>query len=172
MTSGDLNSHKEEWRPVVGYEALYHVSDLGRIRSYHGRVAFLKPKALKYGYLSVNLCASSKKWTRCVHRIVGDAFLGQRPIGMVTRHLDGDTHNNRASNLRYGTQYENEADKIAHGTKLYGDGHPSAKLNSQQVATIRTSRLPARVLAKKFGVSRSAVAHARRGYSWKVERAA
>lgn len=44
---------------------------------------------------------------RKVHQLVCEAFYGPRPDGMVTIHLDEDSHNNRPENLRWGTQKEN-----------------------------------------------------------------
>lgn len=103
----------EEWRPIPsapGYEA----SDQGRIRSLrraHPRV--LKPSPATKGYMRVGI---DQRRVATIHRLVCEAFYGPRPVGLVTRHLDGDPANNVLSNLRYGTQSENELDKVRHGT--------------------------------------------------------
>lgn len=59
----------EEWRPVVGYEGLYEVSNLGRVKSLHSRnkggIRALKTK--KKGYLAVTLCRAGKLKTITVH---------------------------------------------------------------------------------------------------------
>jgi hypothetical protein len=47
---------------------------------------------------------------------VAEAFHGPRPVGLEVRHLDGDSLNNAASNLRYGTRTENLLDAVEHGT--------------------------------------------------------
>lgn len=47
--------------------------------------------------------------------LVGEAFLGPRPDGLETRHLDGNPANNSARNLRYGTKSENAQDRVRHG---------------------------------------------------------
>ena len=54
--------------------------------------------------------------TRLVHRLVLEAFVGPRPEGMVARHLNGDPGDNRLENLAWGTQSENNYDKVRHGT--------------------------------------------------------
>ncbi|WP_369497494.1 HNH endonuclease signature motif containing protein [Nocardia otitidiscaviarum] len=54
---------------------------------------------------------------RYVHRLVAEAFYGPRPSGFDTRHLDGDTRNNAASNLAYGTRSRNQLDSVQHGTQ-------------------------------------------------------
>ena len=119
----------EEWRPVSGYEGLYEVSSLGRVRSLprvweqvskHGTLhkhtssgRTLKPGLTRQGYPSVVL---GRRRTRLVHRLVAEAFLGPCPAGKEVRHLDGTRTNNTISNLAYGTRSENIADAKLHGT--------------------------------------------------------
>lgn len=114
----------EQWKPVVGYEDLYEVSDQGRVRSVR-RGNLLRPMPTTNGkYLVVDLYRGGKetrKMTR-VHRIVAMAFIGPPADEALTDccHLDGDGHNNAATNLRWATHGDNLQDRIAHGT------HPSA----------------------------------------------
>jgi hypothetical protein len=119
----------ERWLPVVGYEGFYEVSDLGRVRSVDRYVAtgighrpsFRRGRVLKtgtgtkYGHMHVNLWANGSGVSRDVHQIVLTTFRGPRPAGMVIRHLDGDTANNRLANLAYGTSSENSYDTTRHG---------------------------------------------------------
>jgi hypothetical protein len=105
------------WRPVVGYEGHYEVSDAGRVRSLkRGRVALLKYRVSTKGYPFVQLYLNGKQITRYVHALVAEAFNGPRPDGLEVRHLDGDNTNNVPSNLTYGTHAENIQDAIRHGT--------------------------------------------------------
>ena len=123
----------EEWRSVVGWEGLYEVSSLGRVRSVpridrKGRRVqdrIMKPSRGNSGYQQVGLKSIDRdhSQTKMVHRLVGDAFLGVKPGGLVTRHLDGDKSNNAAVNLAYGTYRENSLDILRHGR------HPSQKTN-------------------------------------------
>ena len=123
----------EQWLPVVGYEGFYEVSDMGRVRSLDRatpmktatgkmtmrRVAgrILKPGTAGRGYPYVNLMREHKRQkTRDVHRLVLEAFVGPKPDGLVTRHLNGDRLDNRLENLAYGTYSENMADNLRHGT--------------------------------------------------------
>lgn len=66
-----------------------------------------------------------------------EAFVGPRPIGSLIRHLDGDHTNNRPFNLAYGTQIENMADALDHGTILVGSEAPNAAFSDEQVRYIR-----------------------------------
>lgn len=117
----------EQWRPVVGFEGIYQVSDAGLVRSLtrrflkrdgvpltvKGRV--LKPFVDKGGYLKVKLMVSGKATDTSVHLLVLGAFVHPRRDGMLCRHLDGNPANNRLENLTWGTPLENRADIRRHG---------------------------------------------------------
>jgi hypothetical protein len=117
------SSKPERWLPIPGWEGLYEVSDLGRIRSLtrrtpvgirRGRV--LKPFPAGAGRLGVILSANGRRANGRVSVLVALAFFGTRPPGMVVCHNDGNLVNNKASNLRYDTQSSNLLDKQIHGT--------------------------------------------------------
>lgn len=76
------------------------------------------------GYISIALCTNHKVESFYVHRLVLLVFAGDCPVGMESRHLDGDRTNNRLINLKWGTKKENNTDKILHGTALIGSKHP------------------------------------------------
>lgn len=166
----------EEWRPVVGYEGLYEVSNMGRVRSldrklkgpcgtvetHRGQV--LKEQALKNGYREVHVCRDGKRKHRTVHSLVAEAFLGERPDKHDILHLDGDRSNNAANNLRYDTRAEN-----LHSTYAYGGKQANGKLSLGDVDSIRRelhSGCGARDIAKQFGVDSAAIYHIRDGKSF------
>ena len=104
---------KEYWKPVVGYENLYEVSNLGRIRSFdrwvkskngsiricRGRI--LKPYTNKDGYLYVVLCKNNKHKTYKVHRLVAEAFLPNPDNLPQVNHKDENKQNNNVENLEF-----------------------------------------------------------------------
>lgn len=118
----------EVWRAVLGYERLYEVSNMGRVRSLtrivphsrygkqiiYGRV--LRPGVSSGGYYSVCLRRDGKAKTFAVYRLVALAFCPRDSEFLEVRHLDGDQKNDKASNLKWGTRSENMNDRIAHGT--------------------------------------------------------
>ena len=117
----------EMWRPVVGFEDCYEVSDQGRVRSLdrmigapHGRRwhtgRILAPGAKSRGHLFVNLSVDGKRCVRLVHLLVLQTFVGPRPDGMEGCHNNGDPSDNRLVNLRWDTKSENTKDRVRHGT--------------------------------------------------------
>ena len=113
----------ENWKPVVGYEGLYEVSDLGRMwslervntRGYHRSGQYLTPYLDEVGRPRVTLTSGTIRRTRHIHQLVLSAFVGPCPIGMEGCHNDGDAANNRLSNLRWDTRSENQRDRTRHG---------------------------------------------------------
>lgn len=100
----------EQWRPIPRYPA-YEVSDLGRVRR-GARVLKAIAKTGRPGfppYLVVNLCARGRRRQWRLNRLVASAFLPKPRAGRTqVDHGDGDTFNNRARNLEWVTQGENQ----------------------------------------------------------------
>lgn len=167
----------ETWMRVCGYEDNYKVSDLGRVRriapGQGATVGRILAQAMQGDYLAVTLYKNDQKFKIGVHILVAEAFHGKRPAGMVTNHKDTDKLNNRADNLEWLTGLENTRHALAnglHGGKpMPGESNPRAKLTEQQVTEIRILKgtVGARVLAKRFGVSRSAIQFIHQGKHWK-----
>lgn len=121
---------KELWKPVVGFEEWYEVSDQGRVRTTgaerersDGTKFRLPAKVMspssspKGGYKRVILYRpGSKPKTALIHREVLRAFDREPYEGEQALHNDGDTSNNSRGNLRWGTASDNMYDKSGHGT--------------------------------------------------------
>jgi hypothetical protein len=103
----------EIWRPVPGYEGLYAVSSLGRVKSLpklkhtpHGGTFLSKEKILKQspinsGYLIVTLCHNKKSERKLVHVLVAETWWDNPYNYREVNHDDGDKHNNRWDNLEW-----------------------------------------------------------------------
>lgn len=170
----------EIWRAVVGFEGLYEVSDLGRVRSLdrviesvgaargypkrvRGRV--LKPQWHSQGYAQVGLCSR----VHLVHAIVLAAFVGVAPLGTEGAHGDGDKWNNRLSNLRYATPLSNAADRVVHGTSGKGEKNAQAVLTDDDVIEIRRrigEGEPYVVVAEDFPVTDRTIGKIARRERW------
>lgn len=123
-----------EWRPVVGYEGLYEVSNTGRVRSLDRRVnsrwngtRLISGRELTFyvtydGYLTFTLYEGAcRKKNIKVSRLVASAFLAKVEGKDLVLHNDGDPANNHVSNLRWGTPKENMEDRKKHGNDHYAE---------------------------------------------------
>lgn len=116
----------EEWRQIKGFNDMYEVSNLGRVKSNYGKGRILKQTYNKYrGYLSVLLYTKEYSKRVPVHTIVAEYFLDHKPngvCGIVVDHIDNDKLNNKVSNLQIITQRENcSKDKHMPGTTFHKD---------------------------------------------------
>lgn len=100
----------ETWLPVVGFEGLYEVSDLGQIRSLKcGKRRLMRPGTTSWGYLRVNLTLADHKTcvNKKVHTLVAQAFIPNPENKATVNHKDSNKLNNAVSNLEWNTQIEN-----------------------------------------------------------------
>lgn len=168
----------EEWRQIAGYEGLYEVSNLGRVRSLGRSIAnsdkstrfiagqIIKPYVRQTGYHTVRLARGRKKTSYYVHRLVAVAFHGMGATGEEVLHRDGDKGRNLETNLCWGTRLDNMADRSRLGESARGETHGMAKLKEAQVRTIILDGRPQKVIAVDFGISRSLVTMIKQGKVW------
>ena len=107
------NKMTEVWKDIKGYEGLYQISNLGRVKSLahlHGKSKKLirKEKIMQCvigikGYLYCGLSKNGLTKRYRVHRLVAEAFIGNPNELPQVNHIDGDKANNRADNLEYCT---------------------------------------------------------------------
>lgn len=92
---------KEIWRDIAGYEDLYEVSNLGRVRSliWHPKKIMSIRTDKKDDYARLPLSKNGITKTVLVHRVVYEAFKGAIPSGFQIHHKDGNKRNNCLSNL-------------------------------------------------------------------------
>ena len=95
----------EEWKDVKGYEGLYQVSNLGRVKSL--RRNKLVKLSKRGGYLRVSFTVNyNSKWFS-VHRLVAQCFLPNVNNLPQVNHKDGVKTHNIVSNLEWCTNKEN-----------------------------------------------------------------
>lgn len=168
----------EIWKPIVGYDGLYEVSNRGRVKAVHSRNGITSGKILKAfpspnGYLQVTLYDASghRKPLRCsVHCLVLEAFVGPRPERYQCRHLDGVRNNNILENLAWGTVSENHEDSKRHGTFVNGERNGHSKLTQKEVLEIRFLRdngIACETIGGMYGVDWSNVWLIGNRKSWK-----
>jgi len=151
----------ETWKPVVGWEDSYEVSDQGRVRNSHsGGIRKLSSKVPVYPL--IRLWRGGKGKTVAVHRLVATAFLGPCPAGYDVNHKDGDKTNAALANLEYLTRSEN----IEHSYRVLGQ---TSKLQKEQVLEIvrrHKGGETGRALAACFGVTAAQVSQIISGRQW------
>lgn len=130
-------NNEEIWKDIIGYEGLYQVSSLGRVRSLdryvkysNGQIHLHKGKVLSLvksnlGYLLVSLCCNGKYKSISVHRLVAQAFIENPDNLPEVNHRNEDKTDNRVENLEfcdrsynnnYGSRKDKERDtKIKNG---------------------------------------------------------
>ena len=178
-------SIKETWKDIKGYEGLYQVSNIGRVKSlertsidkrghkHHTKERILKTRTDKAGYLRVNLYDSCGKMKRfLVHRLVCEAFHENPKSKTEVNHINEDKSDNRACNLEWVTRKEN----CNHGTR----NARTAKAQSKSVGQYTRDGKLIKVwqstneVERQLGFNHSALSRAARGkqktaygYWWK-----
>lgn len=170
----------EEWRAIADFPD-YAISNLGQVKRLTSRTCAKAGTILRQcwrggrgthkGYLAVDLCRDGRKSTQSVHVLVTEAFHGRRPEGMVPNHRDGDTANNRSSNLEWATQSRN----VQHAYDLgladaKGERNGQAKLTEQEVIAIRQLSTGRRgeiaAIARQFNISQRQTADIIQRKAW------
>lgn len=116
---------QEIWKPIKGYEGLYEVSNLGRVKSlerfiksgnkyglhkYGGKI--LKAGVYR-GYLGVSLCKNKTIKQYYVHRLVANSFIQNIENKLEVDHINTNRSDNRVENLRWVTKKENANNPIS-----------------------------------------------------------
>lgn len=102
-----MEEFKEEWRPAVGYEGLYEVSNTGkvaRVKGYHCRKRHLMRTFINNsGYVCTRLCKNNHGKTELVHRMIALAFIPNPNNYPQINHKDCCKTNNNVSDLEWCT---------------------------------------------------------------------
>ena len=182
----EANSTTEIWKPIAGYETLYEVSDLGRVR----RVAdwimhrgglrrrapyLLTPHPNAQGYLRATLRKDGRVHTFLVATLVMRTHGIPRPAGTEIDHENGEKTDNRFANLEYVTHAENMRRARARASAAglawppCGERNPNSKLTTTEVQEIRTlgGTLSQRRIAMRFLVDKSTVQDILHRETWK-----
>lgn len=123
----------EIWKDIVGYEGLYQVSNLGRVKSLPKMVGFRSQSekltaifADKHGYHKTNLYKNHTHKQAYVHILVAQAFVPNGSNKPQINHIDGDKSHNFVENLEWCTASENVVHAYSTGLKhgKKGIDHP------------------------------------------------
>lgn len=110
----------EIWKDVHWTGGFFQVSQLGRVRRTNGGklqkklCQIIPTRIYEAGYPTASICFNGKKYSKGVHVLIAEAFIGPRPEGMQVNHKDGVKTNFSPDNLEYCTPLEN----MRHGFRL------------------------------------------------------
>lgn len=111
LIRGVLYFMEEIWKDVVGYEGLYQVSNMGRLKGIqNGRDRIMKDFDNNHGYRITRISKNGVSKGVKIHRLVVMAFIDPNipsDRSLVVDHIDGNRANNRLDNLQVITMYEN-----------------------------------------------------------------
>ncbi|KKM26954.1 hypothetical protein LCGC14_1579590 [marine sediment metagenome] len=168
---------KEIWKPVVGFEGLYEISNMGRVKSNHkyGRPAkngILRLQENHKGYLRAHLSGYGKGYTIVVHRLVLEAFVSPQPSAIHEgNHKNGIKSDNRKDNLEWVTPKENNRHAVENGFwhPHKGEAHGMAKLKASDIPIIRAceGKETTGQVAKRYGVTSTAIYTIWKRINWK-----
>lgn len=162
----------ENWKWVIGFEGLYEVSDMGRVKSYKGMGRMPKlqitPRLIKpckdgRGYYNFSVRNGSKYMVLYIHIEAAKSFIPNPNNLKFVRHLNDIKSDNAISNLAWGNHSDNMQDAIrnkVNPTKHYfGDGLILFMYNAPYSACS---------IARRYNVSPSMVTKIRTGraYAW------
>lgn len=174
----------EVWKDINGYEGLYEVSNLGRVRSVDRIIesnnqhcvfsriikgCILRPSKDRYNYLRVSLSKNGSNASFTVHRLVLEAFICSRPKDMEARHINGSSSDCRLCNLKWGTKLENGEDKKRHGTAVginRGSKNKNTKLSISDIKAIRRDSRSLSTIGRDYGVTKQTVYGIKKRLTW------
>jgi hypothetical protein len=169
-----MTRENEIWKDIEGYEGLYQVSTLGRLKRLeyivickNGRnrklpTHILNPPILKNGYIIACLRKEGKGKYLLLHRLVASAFLPNPNNLAQVNHKDGNKKNNNVENLEWVTPqnniihaFNNNLMHPAHGIKI-NVGH----FVEEDIRNIRlkaSEGMSQRKIAAEYGVKQNAI---------------
>lgn len=170
-----MERNNEIWLPVVGFEGLYEVSTLGRVKSLdrvrldpirgakHYKCKILSPGATPFGYLFVRLSYKNKpSVSKLLHRLVADAFIPNPDNKPQVNHKNGIKSDNTVINLEWMTSSENVRHsfecldrKASPGKRVYGKDHHLSRL----IGIYRGSQLIGKVYGQREASILSEIPH-------------
>lgn len=177
--------------PVVDYEGLYEVSNIGRLKSLDKYIytrptlkgvknkTLLKGKVMKakldrYGYPSIALSVNKQNKYVTIHRLVAKAFIPNPNNKPQVNHINGIKTDNRVENLEWCTALENirhaKITGLRNNATLKGEKSNFNKLKEYQVNEIKRTynkkTCNQKQLAQKYGVSVSNISQILNNKTW------
>ena len=138
----------EIWKDITGYEGIYQISNLGRVRSLdrisidkNGREYSIKGNMRKVskskGYSIIGLSKDNKQKMHLVHRLVAEAFLDNPENLPIVNHIDGNKSNSHIENLEWVSSSDNIKHAISTGLRKTNDIETHIKKEGNSGVTVK-----------------------------------
>lgn len=188
------NLPDELWKPVIGFEDFYEISNMGRLKSlartesyplkksdpnskmrtkkYEDKILRQKFKKDKKGELSYLVVPLKGKIKKFAHVLVAQAFIPNPENKPFVNHLKGIKYDNRDFMLEWCTRIENERHswRELNRQSAKGENSSNARLKTHQVLEIRQryseGEMP-KSIGDSFGVNRSLISNIVARRTWK-----
>lgn len=152
---------KEVWKDINGFEGMYQISNLGRVKSlvrpYHPKEQILTNRVQcpgrksRYKRVVVHLWKDGKTCPMKVHRLVAEAFI-ENPNGYtMINHIDSNPLNNDISNLEWSTSLHNNR----HGMR-FGKMSDRVKITDEkavEISRLYEANVPIAEIGKRYGIT-------------------
>lgn len=188
--SDTLQVKGEVWRPVVGWEGLYSISNLGRVRremrevihrnqaesfemTYPAKILKAHPDSRGYPQVCLNgKHFNKKKRVARVHRLVAEAFLENPENKPQVNHKDSNTMNPHVENLEWCTASENQIHSYGQGVRQILRG-TSSGMNKHDIPTViavykeaKAKTMSQEKIGKKYGIPQITVSNILTKKTW------
>ena len=170
----------EIWKDIVGYEGLYQISNLGRVKSLKfGKEKIMNSLKNSNGYLSICLSKGGIQKRYFIHRLVALVFIPNPDNKPCVDHINGIRTDNRVNNLRWCTNKENQNFPLARkNNSIAHINHPKKSKAVLQIdkvtGKIIKEYLSTMEAARQLGIDQSSISKCCNGklkttgnYTWK-----
>lgn len=163
---------EEIWKPIVGYEEHYNISNLGNVyskgknyidslgRHQHRKPRYVSVRCGVTGYLCVDLNSNGINVQKHIHRLIAIAFIPNPKNKPTVNHKDGIKLNINLDNLEWATYSENNKHATDNGlrkspwTGKFGIDNPKSKsvIQLDKAGNIINTFANAREAKRKTGI--------------------